>query len=218
MKLKYYLRGLGIGIVVTALIFTITSGEKEALSDAEIRERATQLGMVDASTLTLSTLVNPTAETDAAKEADVSKEESGASKPPKTTESSGEAENSETTENNDTSKVTETTESSGSKETTENGGTVETVETKESTDAAETKESTEAAGVTEGLATIIIGRGADSYSVSKDLETAGLIEDAREYDAYLCEEGYSRRISIGTYEIPLGTEKEEIAKIITGKR
>ena len=58
MKLKYYLRGLGIGIVVTAFIFMITSGKKEELSDAEIRERAAQLGMVDASSMTLSTLVN----------------------------------------------------------------------------------------------------------------------------------------------------------------
>ena len=48
MKLKYYLRGLGIGILVTAVIMGVTQGSrKETLSDREIRERATALGMVE---------------------------------------------------------------------------------------------------------------------------------------------------------------------------
>lgn len=48
MKLKYYLRGLGIGIICTAIIMGIAlSGkEKEKLTDAEIVERARLLGMV----------------------------------------------------------------------------------------------------------------------------------------------------------------------------
>lgn len=46
MKLKYYLRGLGIGIVVATLVLGIVLGKKEHLSDAQIRERAAQLGMV----------------------------------------------------------------------------------------------------------------------------------------------------------------------------
>lgn len=47
MKLKYYLRGLGVGIVITAIILTITSSPKtEKLSDEEIIRRAEQLGMV----------------------------------------------------------------------------------------------------------------------------------------------------------------------------
>ena len=160
MKLKYYLRGLGIGIVVTALIFMITSGKKEELSDAEIRERAAQLGMVDASSMTLSTLVNAGQQTE------------------------------ETTDKQD----------------------------QETASSEADNKSVEAESESKPVATITIGRGADSYSVSKDLEAAGLIENAREYDAYLCEYGYSKRISIGTYEIPIGTSQEEIAKIITGKR
>ena len=48
MKLKYYLRGLGIGIICTAIIMGIAlSGNKrETLTDAEIIERARLLGMV----------------------------------------------------------------------------------------------------------------------------------------------------------------------------
>lgn len=48
MKLKYYLRGLGVGIICTAIIMGIAlSGkEKEKLTEAEIVERARLLGMV----------------------------------------------------------------------------------------------------------------------------------------------------------------------------
>ena len=47
MKLRYYLRGLGIGIIVTALVMTIAGSKEETLSDAEIKRRAAELGMVD---------------------------------------------------------------------------------------------------------------------------------------------------------------------------
>ena len=48
MKLKYFLRGLGIGIIGTVIIFYIFGNkpEKEVLTDAEIIERAQTLGMV----------------------------------------------------------------------------------------------------------------------------------------------------------------------------
>lgn len=44
MKKKYYLRGLGLGILVTALVFTITGSSK--MSDEEIIKRAEELGYV----------------------------------------------------------------------------------------------------------------------------------------------------------------------------
>ena len=48
MKLKYFLRGFGIGIVSTVVIFNVfgTKTEKATLTDAEIIERAQSLGMV----------------------------------------------------------------------------------------------------------------------------------------------------------------------------
>ena len=58
MKLKYYLRGLGIGMIVTALILGISFShrqgqETQTLTDDQIRERAEQLGMVDSTAPTL---------------------------------------------------------------------------------------------------------------------------------------------------------------------
>lgn len=46
MKLKYYLRGLGVGIVVTAVILTIANHLGNKMSDEDIMKRAAKLGMV----------------------------------------------------------------------------------------------------------------------------------------------------------------------------
>ena len=47
MKLKYYLRGLGIGIIVTTILLMIAFAlHKPVMSDADIIARAKQLGMV----------------------------------------------------------------------------------------------------------------------------------------------------------------------------
>ena len=47
MKLKYYLRGMGIGIIVTTIILAISFSQREVeISDAEIISRAVELGMV----------------------------------------------------------------------------------------------------------------------------------------------------------------------------
>ena len=49
MKLKYYLRGMGIGIVLTAVMMGILLGDSSGkVSDAEVIKRAKQLGMVEA--------------------------------------------------------------------------------------------------------------------------------------------------------------------------
>lgn len=50
MKLKYYLRGMGIGVLLTAIIMGVAlGGNNTKMSDAEVIKRARQLGMVDAS-------------------------------------------------------------------------------------------------------------------------------------------------------------------------
>ena len=47
MKLKYYLRGLGIGIIVTTIILgSCFSMQKPKMTDAQIIEKASQLGMI----------------------------------------------------------------------------------------------------------------------------------------------------------------------------
>ena len=83
MKLKYYLRGLGIGIIVTTILLMIAFAlHKPTMSDADIIARAKQLGMVmpedeeplqDTET-TESTEVTAVPETEAAQIEEVSSE------------------------------------------------------------------------------------------------------------------------------------------------
>ena len=48
MKLKYYLRGIGIGLIITTVVMALTFmlHKDDLISDDEIRERARALGMV----------------------------------------------------------------------------------------------------------------------------------------------------------------------------
>jgi hypothetical protein len=49
MKLKYYLRGMGVGVLLTAIIMGVAlSGSSSKISDEEVIRRAKQLGMVEA--------------------------------------------------------------------------------------------------------------------------------------------------------------------------
>ena len=47
MKLRYYMRGLGIGLLVSVLILVLSGNTGKRMTDEEIRKRATQLGMVE---------------------------------------------------------------------------------------------------------------------------------------------------------------------------
>ena len=203
MKLKYYLRGLGIGMAVTALILGISfSGrqgqEAQTLTDEQIRERASELGMVDSSELTLAALQNSaqpqtTMEPEVTEESETMTEPEATAEPETTTEPEATAEPETTTKPEATAAPEMTTEPEATKEP-------------ELITAPEQSQTT-----------ITIKKGSDSGSVSRVLYEAGLVENAKAFDNYLCNNGYSRSINPGIYEIAPGTSEEEIAKIITGK-
>ena len=205
MKLKYYLRGLGIGMAVTALILGISfSGrqgqEAQTLTDEQIRERASELGMVDSSELTLAALASSAAQTP---EATIEPE--AAAEPEMTTDPEATAEPETTTEPEATAEPKMTTEPEA------------TAEPEMTTKPEATKEPELITAPEQSQTTITIKKGSDSGSVSRVLYEAGLVENAKAFDNYLCNNGYSRSINPGIYEIAPGTSEEEIAKIITGK-
>ncbi len=75
-KLRFYLRGLGIGILVTAVILIavkLSTGNGE-MTDAEIKRRAAELGMVEANTYSLidATALHTDGEDEAAQDSDTS--------------------------------------------------------------------------------------------------------------------------------------------------
>lgn len=65
--------------------------------------------------------------------------------------------------------------------------------------------------------TITVNGGDGSFEVAKKLKAAGIIQDEREYDTYLCQNGYDRKITTGKHVIKKGATEEEIAKELTTK-
>ena len=61
---------------------------------------------------------------------------------------------------------------------------------------------------------IMVNKGEGSDTVSQRLYEAGLVEDPYEYDRYLMQNGYDRRISAGEHLIPSGSDWQEIAKLL----
>lgn len=194
MKLKYYLRGLGIGILVTAVIMGVTQGSrKETLSDREIRERAAALGMVEPGN-SLADL--EAAETPAATETPEAVETPAATKTPEAAE---------------TPAATETPEAAETPAATEAPAATETPE-------VTARPTQKPAEEEEGSSyTFEIQAGDSSYQVAYRLQQAGLVADARDFDNYLCSKGYDRKLKTGSYEIPETATGEEISEILCGR-
>lgn len=261
MNLKYYLRGLGIGIIVTALIMGIAAGgKKQVLSDEEIRERARELGMVEESTVLADTVAGQSANAASGPGIEANKpEKSEVPTPPeKTPQPEGEAEKTPSGEDDEASptaaaektavpsaektpgsktenspvpsaeKVTEPKASLALGEENEPeslpASSVSPDAGKEDIQASPPAPTPEASTPTEASpevsaasqsGSIQINSGEGSYTVSVRLQEAGLISSASEFDRYLFQNGYDRKIRTGVFEIPAGADLEKIAKIIT---
>lgn len=205
MERKYYLRGLGIGIVVTAIIMGIATFGKREMTDEEVIARAKELGMVENTVLAEKT--EEEAETEAV--VDIANAED-------TTEKSAieETKKPETyaEQKENTTEETEKTETSAEqKENT----TEETKKPETSTErktAADKKEDITSAAVK----TITVSSGDGSYTVAKKLAEAGVVTSAENFDTYLCQNGYDKKLRTGTFSIPADVSDEQIARIVTG--
>ena len=214
MNLKYYLRGLGTGVIVTALIMGIAvGGKKETLSDSEIKERASALGMIEESTLLSDTSTS----------ASKSDEEE---LPEATVEALGPAGSEENLDQETTAAPTTDPTPAATVEPTleptpseEPEVTPESEVTQEPTSEPESEaipeESEEDVQSVETI-TIQINSGDGSFTACRQLEEAGLIESASSFDRYLYENGYDKRINVGTFEVPVDAEPEQIARILAG--
>ncbi len=222
MKLKYYLRGLGIGIAVTAAVLMLAGGKKTSLTDEEIIARAKELGMVES--VTLSQLSSEKEEIAEAISDDISEENSEElseeeSQDASIAETDSEAESDaevlpENESVEDVSEViSEETDIEEASETNTTEGVSEPVSEEE---ISETPGSTSGEYIDEYVI-IEVGSGDGSDAVSAKLEQAGLVEDAQMYDDFLCGNGYDRILRTGVHEIPRTADWDTIAEILAGR-
>lgn len=244
MKLKYYLRGLGTGIVVTALVLGISlSHGKENISDEEVKKRAAELGMVEEfKSLEEASREKDMNETEAGEmkvsgnEAEGNKASAeGQKADDKTSDGSGTAADKKADENQPADNKTpedsqdaakaeqEQAKADESKENEKedsgqdsgNGGFGSSIEKEEDSVTGGTEaENSKPAGKSIVLE---VHSGDGSLSVAKRAEKAGLVADAEEFDRFLCSGGYDKKICTGKHEIPEGATMEEIAKLLIRK-
>lgn len=227
MEKKYYFRGLGLGIIVTAVIMGVAlsgGGTKEKMTDAEIIARAKELGMVENSTLleAAGEEENGQDEAEAApvkKDDPVRKDISVAAEAAEKEEAELEKTEKEKTE------IEKNEEEENEEEENEEKpvvGTPENQAEEKSEPAADTNEMTKQdedipKPETETATTksVTISSGDGSYTVAKKLEEAGVVSSAAAYDDFLCANGYDKKLRPGTFEIPADAGDEEIARIVT---
>lgn len=232
--LKYYMRGVGTGVVVTAVILLLLGRPKE-LTEEQIRIEAVKLGMVDAEEMLKKEEANERIET-MIEEAEMSREqekESGESEADMVKEETAESEDTQVLEEAvkqeetvkqeqadqgavDTGKDQQNTElSSETEKKKEEQSSSDTME-KEDPELAKNQsepEVEEEKKVTDYVQ-ITIESGEVGRAVSKKLYEAGLVESVEDYNAFLSGNDYSRRLRAGTYMIPVGATNEEIAEIL----
>lgn len=226
MEKRYYFRGLGLGIIVTAIIMGIAlsgSSRQGKMTDEEIIARAKELGMIEDSSL-LASLDNEENEAEEAGEQENG--ESETVKPPvKLDVAVAEQEPAETSEEKpgDTSGTeqpsAQETEASDAKPASGTKPSADTNEmTKQDDDTTEpqvTSSASSTASAAVKSVTIVSGDG--SYTVAKKLADVGVVDSAASFDTFLCENGYDKRLRTGTFQIPANASGEQIARIVTGQ-
>lgn len=235
MKLKYYLRGLGIGMLVAALVLALSGNSRAKMSDEAVKRRAAELGMVERDKTVLEDIGGTTAE-DA--ESGTQPEDGAANQPQEEEPADSAAEPEKETEPEDgggeTQKKPEADEDTAAK-TEEEDHAGEQVKTPETGKPAEEQKAVqeiveradEIADRAEEIAenapagrvlTLEVRRGDSSVAVARRAAEAGLVRSAADFDLFLCQNGYDKRISVGSYEITEGMTEKEIADIITKSR
>lgn len=214
--MKFYLRGLGIGILVTAVIMGIASSHKRQMTDEEIKARAKELGMVE--NMVLSDMPSASSQGNVTPSQAPEKTPEVSHTPEKTPEVSQAPEKTpEVSQAPENSPREETPTPSPSPENTPVASASPSVSPETSAPADSASPESEPETDTGETITITIRSGQSSVAVSKMLEEAGLVESASAYDKYLCANGYDKRLKTGTHVIPVGATEEEIARIITSR-
>lgn len=241
MKLKYYMRGLGIGIILTTVIMSIavTQRPKEKMTEKEIIEAARELGMVmeREKSANLNQLENDLiSKNDVQNQVDnqnenqnsenqnsaqqlenddkVSSDQNNTSEDAKVDEQKNEdkKENKEEAEDNKEDSEENKEETEENKEDSEENKE----ETEDSKNEKQEETTTEDENVVKEIyITFQIKKGMISRSAAQVIYDVGLIDSVSKFDQYLIDNGYSNSVMVGEYRVKKGSTYEEIAKIIT---
>lgn len=191
MKLTYYLRGVGVGIVIATLILCISNNIGKKSENDEIKSS----GKSEISSILQSTQTGTTQ-----KQTETStKDTTTASKPAESV--------SETVTQSQSEKETQTQQETTTQEvSTQVPGELTTQEMPTKPSSAVTE--------TDNNVTIEIVKGMSSLDVAQLLKNNGIVEDAMAFNRYLESNGYDKKIQYGNISLSRGKSFEDIVKII----
>lgn len=205
MKIKYYLRGIGVGLLLGVIIMyaaMVTFGYEKKSDDEDTKtvvENDVNKGKTEAQTTEKATEKVTT---------EVKTEKVTTEKTDTTAEVTTEATTEPTTAST-TEATTETTTEATTETTTE-----VTTETTEAT-SEKTEEPTTEKPSQDDTVTIVIESGMISTDVAEMLQDAGIIDDYKDFDRWLDATGYSTIIRVGEFIFHKGMTYEEIAEVLT---
>lgn len=182
MKIKWFIRGLGVGIIVTALILCITYRNDSKSNN--IIEQAKKLGMEFPEKTGEDQPVQASGQPSAVP-------------PPETT----------------TGASVQTTDDGQVKEDGKDQSEVDQKQ-KDKLDKS-TQDISNASQYKGNKKSFVVRSGLLSSSVAREMEQAGIIDDADAFDEFIEKNGYGKLVRSGKYDIPNGADFETIAKIIT---
>ena len=213
MNRKSYLKGLGIGIVVTALIFIVSSQfNKKTMSDDDVIKRAKELGMIESTTLTVNADSKDNVSDEGNKVPDSNNQNNV-----KDDSSDSNTEIADKNDKND--EVKENKESNDMKvnsgDSDNNEVTNDSPDENENDNKDEPTDDSKESNTEEYVIVSVVG-GQGSETISSSVQKVGLIEDASDFNSYLCQNGYDKKLRVGNHEIPAGADYETIAKKLCG--
>ncbi len=201
MRLKYYLRGLGLGIIFAVFIMMVGyRNHGSSMSDSEIIEKAKTLGMVETEdTSGMKSDKKTDNKTD-----EKSDKKIDTSEPDTTIADTSAAEDTQTgTDNTDADNI---------------AGTADADTTAPSDVAATDSAASDAAQPQQNTTfTVTVGSGDTCRMIAERLQAAGIIDDAEKFRAYMGQKGVDQFIADGNHEIPYGASYDDIINILTRK-
>lgn len=192
MRLKYYLRGLGLGIIFAVIIMMIGfHGNKQSMSDTEIIEKSKTLGMVEAKNIS-----GTVADEYNSEKTDSSATNSDASSQKAETEQDSQMQDSQTAQ--------EDTQQEDTQQEAAQPAADAKQETVEPQDAVTTY-------------TISVTSQDTCRTIAEKLKALNLVDDAEQFRIYMGQKGADHFIADGEHVIPQGASYDDIITILTQK-
>lgn len=191
MRLKYYLRGLGLGIIFTCLMFMLFSNKKADNTDQmDINQQ------LETTTETLSDQTSGDDKNDTANDEAVS--------------GSADVQNNTDAEDDVNAQNNADAQNTADNQT----GASDTTDTSNQTDDSNITGETSTDDVQDEYVTLVIEKGDIARDVAESLYEDGIIDDAESFRKYLGETGVSRTLHAGEYNIKVGSTYEEIVELL----